>query len=567
MKFFGSVMAFLDTGGTRHQPNIRVLVKYLVALMITVVIYAVIFQLIMAYEGQAGKHSWFTGLYWALTVMSTLGFGDITFQSDLGRVFSMVVLLSGMVGLLILMPFLFIEFFYVPFLNAQAKARAPRKLPEKTSGHVILTNDDQVTLSLIDLLDSYEYEYVLVIEDPEEAVTLVESGYKVVVGKLDDPETATLIRTEKAALVVATRNDIINTNIAFTVRQMAPDVRIVTTARDRDAIDILNLAGSSRVLRLGQMLGNSLARRTISGDARAHVIGEFDELVIAEATAAGTPLVGKTLAESKLRQSAGINVVGVWERGNFAPAAPETEIQDTTVLVLAGSIDQVRKYDALFCIYHVSSGPVVIIGSGRVGRSTAESLIQRGIEYRIVDEIPERLRDPERSIPGNATDRAVLDRAGIQEAPAVIITTRDDEINIYLTIYCRKLRPDIQIISRATTQQSVSVMHRAGADFVMSYANMGASAIFNYLERGDILMLAEGLNVFRIKMPAKLAGKTLRDTNVRKRTGCHVIAISEKGKPMNINPDPGEELSGDAELVLIGSMEDERKFLERYGHG
>ena len=42
-------------------------------------------------EGQA--HSWLTGLYWTLTVMSTLGFGDITFHSDLGRAFSIVVLM------------------------------------------------------------------------------------------------------------------------------------------------------------------------------------------------------------------------------------------------------------------------------------------------------------------------------------------------------------------------------------------------------------------------------------------------------------------------------------------
>ena len=44
MKFLGSVMAFLETGGTRHRPNIRVLVKYMVALVITILIYAVLFQ-------------------------------------------------------------------------------------------------------------------------------------------------------------------------------------------------------------------------------------------------------------------------------------------------------------------------------------------------------------------------------------------------------------------------------------------------------------------------------------------------------------------------------------------
>ena len=45
----------------------------------------------MVYEGRS--YSWITGFYWTLTTMSTLGFGDITFTSDIGKIFSVVVLL------------------------------------------------------------------------------------------------------------------------------------------------------------------------------------------------------------------------------------------------------------------------------------------------------------------------------------------------------------------------------------------------------------------------------------------------------------------------------------------
>ena len=116
----------------------------------------------MVFEGQ--EHSWLTGVYWTLTVMSTLGFGDITFTSDAGRAFSIVVLLSGMVFLLILLPFTFIEFFYAPWMKAQAEARAPRELPESTSGHVILTNLDPVSNALMQKLTHYGYPYALLVE-------------------------------------------------------------------------------------------------------------------------------------------------------------------------------------------------------------------------------------------------------------------------------------------------------------------------------------------------------------------------------------------------------------------
>src|SRR3546814_5328556 len=67
-----------------------------------------------------------------------------------------------------------------------------------------------------------------------------------------------------------------------------------------------------------------------------------------------------------------------------------------------------------------------------------------------------------------------------------------------LTIYCRRLEPDIQIIARANLDRNVDTLHRAGADAVLSYASLGASAIWNALGPNDILVLAEGLVVFRL---------------------------------------------------------------------
>ena len=52
----------------------------------------------------------------------------------------------------------------------------------------------------------------------------------------------------------------------------------------------------------------------------------------------------------------------------------------------------------------------------------------------------------------------------------MLVTTHDDDINVYLTLYCRRLGPDLQIISRANLDRNVSTLHRAGADAVLSYA-------------------------------------------------------------------------------------------------
>ncbi|MCZ6674032.1 MAG: NAD-binding protein, partial [Verrucomicrobia bacterium] len=346
-------------------------------------------------------------------------------------------------------------------------------------------------------------------------------------------------------------------------------IPILTTANNTMAGDIQKLAGSTRVFKLGDMMGQALARRVSVGDAGQHVIGKFDKLLIAEATAAGTPLVGQTLAEAALREKAGISVVGVWERGQFQSAGPGTKITRNTVLVMAGSAEQIDRYDELYRIDQISHSPVVIIGGGRVGRAIGDALDQNNIDFRIVELLPERVRRfGERAIIGDASALEVLKKAGIIEAadPAVIVTSHDDETNVYLTILFRKLRPDIQIISRAVHDRNVSTLHRAGADFVMSYASMGANIIFNFLKRSDILMIAEGLNIFNVKLPKELIGKSLIEADIRNKTGCTVIAVQQNGK-RQINPDPTRKLERGEEFLLIGNAESEAKWFDAFGKG
>ena len=556
-------MAFvLRDGGARQ--NFQILLRFILVLFALVLFYTIMFQVLMSMEGQ--EHSWVSGVYWTFVTMSTLGFGEITFESDLGRIFSIIVLLSGTLFMLVLLPFTFIQFFYAPWMEAQQRARAPRELEPDTKGHAILTQYDPVTSALITKLKQYHYPYVLLVPDINEALRLQDLRIKVLVGDLDNPDVYRKARVENASLVATTADDRVNTNVAFTVRELSESVPIVSTAKDLASMDILELAGSSHVLHLGHALGGALARRVIAGDAMTHVIGQFDGLRIAEATAAGTPLVGKTLKESKLRDLTGVSVTGVWERGDFIPARSDTIITKHSVLLIAGSSEQLLRYDELFCIYHVSGSPIVIIGGGRVGRATGTSLDGREVDYRIIEKLPERVRDSDKYVVGDAAELAVLEQAGIQDTPAVVITTHDDDTNIYLTIYCRRLRPDIQIISRATLDRNVATLHRAGADFVMSYASMGANTIFNLLKRGDVLLVAEGLDIFKVKVPHALEGKTIAESTLREKTGCSVVAV-DSGKEMEINPEPSLVLSANREIVLIGNLDAEEKFLELFADG
>lgn len=560
MKFLPSQLAFF-LNHRASQRDILSLMRFVGALIAIIVIYSVLFHFIMAREGQ--NHSWVTGFYWTLTTMSTLGYGDIAFRSDMGRLFSMLVMMSGIMFLLIMLPFTFIRFFYAPWLEAQAAARAPHELPHQTRGHVLLTNNDPVSAALIRKLENAGQPYALIVGDLKEALSLHDLGLKVVVGDLDDPETYVRVRAPQAAMLMTAQTDPLNTNISFTARAVAPDLSIVATANAAAAVDILHRAGATHALRLSALMGQALARCTVGGDAVSHVVAEVDEVLIAEASVARTPLIGRTLRENHLRDL-GVSVVGVWVRGKFELAQPDLRIEEHAILVLAGSREQLDVYDEHFAIYNVSNEAAMILGGGRVGRATAVALRERGINAQIVEKDADRVAGDASAIVGDAAQLEVLERAGIRKAPAVIITTHDDSLNIYLTIYCRRLRQDIQIISRCTHERNVATLHRAGADHVLSYANMGASTIFNLLKRSRIQTIAEGLDIFRLPVPPVLVGTVLGSSGVRERTGCTVVAVrSPSGQ--TINPGPGEVLHEGSELVLVGGVDAESKFREAYG--
>lgn len=561
MKFLGSQLSYFFAN-RRTRTNVKKLLKFVAVLVLMYIAYSILFHYVAEYEGQ--HYSWLTGFYWVLVTMSTLGFGDIVFTSDLGRAFSMLVLFSGVLFLLVMLPFTFIEFFYAPWMKAMNQAKAPKQIPEGTRNHVIITNLDAITEALIRKMTAYKIEYAILEPDLQKAIDLADSGYQVINSDPTDFEAYKNLCIDKASMVVATGSDTENTNVAFTVREFNKAIKIVTTAVSTDSVDILTLAGANHVLQMGDILGRSLARRTLGGNARVHVIGHIDELVIGESTAQETPLVGKSLKESRIRESTGATVVGIWERGKFMLPLPDTKMTEKTVLVLAGTVDQLRSYDELVSIYHISDKPVIIIGAGRVGRAAARSLEERQIDFRIIDKNPDRIRDKEKYILGDAADHEVLLKAGLLDAHTALITTHDDDINIYLTIYCRRLSPNMQIISRATYEKNVNTMHRAGADFVMSYATMGANTIFNILEGQDVLTLAEGLNIFNHRVNASLAGKNLIESNIRKETGCTVMAINCNSDGMLVSPPPDRILKIGEEMILIGSPEGEYEFNKRY---
>jgi len=471
--------------------------------------------------------------------------------------------------LLIILPFLFIQHVYAPWIEQRSRQRAEglRRVPEGVRDHVLICANDPIAPGLIERLELAGVPAYVIEPDPDIAMNLHDSGVRVVAGDIDSVETYRAAGAERARLVLANASDTVNSNIVLTVRELSESLTVVALAESMDSIDVLELSGATHVLPLTHRLGEHLANRVSAGTARINTIGRFHDLVLAEFPVHNTPLEGCTVSEIGLREVTGVSMVGIWKQGQLEPAHADTSLTPLCAPVVIGTPTQIEELNEQLVIYDANPNPVLVIGGGKVGRAATRALKRREIPVHMIERdagLEARIAGiPDKLFIGDAADRHVLDEAGIADAPSVLLTTHDDAMNVYLTVYCRRLNPDARILTRVTHERNVEAIQRAGADFVLSYASFGAQTVFSIVRGRELIVLGEGVDLFYLPLPPSLAGRTLAEAEIGARTGLNVIAVRSHGQVVT-SPGANQTLDRGTELVALGSTTARERFQEAY---
>jgi Trk K+ transport system NAD-binding subunit len=294
----------------------------------------------------------------------------------------------------------------------------------------------------------------------------------------------------------------------------------------------------------------------------AHVVGSFHGVQVAELPVRNTRLSGTQVRDTRLRELTGLSVVGLWQRGRLQPAFPHTEIRADEVVVVAGTPAQIHALNTLIeC--EGTPAPVLVIGAGKVGQAAARALKEKGLVVYALDRDAKALEAlaPFADVisPGDAADRDTIERAGISRAASVLLTTNDDAMNIYLAVFCRKLNPGIRIVSRITHQRNLEAIHRAGADFVLSYSSLGIESVMALVTGDTPVILGEGVRLFEVPVPASLAERPLSQSAIGSRTGLSVMAMEQHGA-VTTQLTSETVLPRDATLLMLGNIEQRQQF-------
>ena len=580
MKTLASELAYLFKG--RMRRNLKVLALYLLFLVVLVVVCAVLFKHLM-WRLEGREYSLVTGLYWTITAMTTLGYGDITFHTEAGHIFSMVVTITGVLFMLVILPFTAISLFIGPWMENRLRYKPRLSLPEGTSGHVIICGWDPAVRTVARNLEAAGGSYCAIESDYQRVMRLDEEGVQVVYGIPTDAEVLEQVRVCQARAVVANLSDTDNANLVLTVRSLC-DVPVVAVVTEAERVDLMEVAGASHAIALRETLGSYLAVRATTRGVMSHVIDSLGELLFAEIPARSGPFIGLSLAEAAIREKTGASVIGIWERGRFSVPGPDTRVTADMVLLLVGTKTSLERLEGS-AANTPADDLVVVIGYGTVGRAAAAHLARNGAPHVLVDSAFDGRKATDacaltdkpdgrtsvvegplvrKVVEGDAIQKAVLEEALVREAMGAIVTTNDDGANVFLTLACRSLNPDIRIVARANREENVTEIYAAGADFVVSYASVGASILTNFIQGRKTIYLTEGVHVFWSLVPRSLNGTVLARSRIRAATGATVIAVQEGEAEPDFVVGPQTVLRGGTTLLMVGSPSSETAFAERF---
>ncbi|MFW5918664.1 MAG: potassium channel family protein, partial [Halanaeroarchaeum sp.] len=442
----------------------------------------------------------------------------------------------------------------------------PTSVEGDLSEHVVICTYTSRSAALVDELDAWGVEYVIVEPDRDQAVDLYEDGHRVIRGDPTSAEGLSGARLESARALVSDVSDQVDASIVLTAKEVAEEVPVISVVEDPNSSEYHRLAGADRVLSPRPLLGSSLASK-VTTSVSTSIDGEIElgeDFEVAELSVhRGSRLVGTTLAESGIRERSGVNVIGAWFRGQFeTPPDPDATITNGTILLVTGREDQLEslKGRTRSTVRRFESGETIVVGYGQVGRASARALAEHDISYTVVD-----LEDmDEVDVVGDAADPETLTAAGVESARSVILALPDDTTTEFATLVIRDLSPETEVIARVDEARNVTKMYRAGADYVLSLATvtgrMIASAV---IEEEEVLSFKNQVEVVRTRAP-ELVGRSIGDARIRSRTDCTVVSIERDGEVLtDVGPDV--RIVEDDDLIIAGPDEGIRRFNELFG--
>ena len=322
----------------------RSIVLYLIVVICLVLVYSSIFLFLMFGEAhhipeQRTNLNMVTAIYWVITTMTTVGYGDVHFTEGIGRLFSVIVSISGVILIFALLFPLVIT----PWIESRVKYMLPTRVPAKLSDHLIICGYSQPVESLIEELEHQKTPFVVVEDDEKIVKDLLERGILCIYGDPSDRDVLEGVNIGKARGLIANKSDEMNANIVLTAREMS-ELKIIAILEDVSKRRYLEYAGTDSVISPKSMLGSFLGRKAADPTV-SHLVDATEFLknveIIEFPIYPRSELIGKCLKDAEIRKRTGCNIIGMWTGGELLINPKSTDvISSSSILLAVGTNEQ-----------------------------------------------------------------------------------------------------------------------------------------------------------------------------------------------------------------------------------
>ncbi|SDE86593.1 voltage-gated potassium channel [Pricia antarctica] len=225
------------------------------------------------------------------------------------------------------------------------------------------------------------------------------------------------------------------------------------------------------------------------------------------------------------------------------------------------------------------SDHVIVCGFGRNGMQAAERLRTYKKPFVVIEkdkEIIEKFATEDiLFVEGDANEDDILSESGIEKAHYLIAAMPDDAANLFVVLSARQMNKSLFIISRASLVTSYKKLLLAGADKVIMPDRIGGDHMASLVVMPDLITFmdqlgTEGKNTTNLEEVAiedfsdEVDCNSLRDLDLRKKTGCTIIGYIEPDGNYIINPEADLQLKPKSKVIVLGRPEQIRKLHEMF---
>ncbi|MBR8833703.1 MAG: potassium channel protein [Stigonema ocellatum SAG 48.90 = DSM 106950] len=293
--------------------------------------------------------------YMTVITLSTVGYGEIKPLGDRGRLFTIALILMGVITIGYIVN-RFTEAVIQGYFQQGIRLRQQRRIMESLSGHYIICGFSRTGRQIAKEFRAEDVSFVIIDSNGESVQKAHEEGYIVYQGDATLDESLLKVAVERAICIVAALpSDAENLYTVLSAKTLNPNIRAIARASTEEALQKLQRGGADAVVSPyitgGKRMAAAALRPQVMDFVDGIISGTDRQLYMEEFLLDPTTsvFVGQTLGQARLRAQTGALLLAIRRAQGELIGGPtvDTIFMPGDVLIAMGTAEQLRDLNQL----------------------------------------------------------------------------------------------------------------------------------------------------------------------------------------------------------------------------